>query len=148
MSSEANADRRWTVAEVTQLIDRIFPQIHHGGQSLFIEAIGPRAARVRLAVSDRNVRPGGTISGPSMFTLADFGLYVALLGELGPAAEQAVTTNLTINFLARPEPRDIVAEVRLVKLGRRLAVGEVEMRSEGAEEMVAHAVATYALPGS
>ena len=82
----------------------------------------------------------------AMFALADFSVYVAIIGRLGEPGIEAVTTNLNINFLAKPEARDMIATVRLLRLGRRLAVGEVEMFSEGAADMVAHAVASYALP--
>lgn len=81
-----------------------------------------------------------------MFTLADFGIYVAVIGTLGEPGFEAVTASLTINFLARPEASDLTACVRLIRVGRRLAVGEVEIYSEGVPEMVAHAIASYALP--
>ena len=81
-----------------------------------------------------------------MFTLADFAVYVAIIATLGEPGIEAVTTNMNINFLSKPEPRDMTANVRLIRLGRRLAVGEAELNSEGAPEIVAHAIATYALP--
>jgi len=81
-----------------------------------------------------------------MFTLADFSVYVAIIATLGEAGIDAVTTNLNINFLAKPEPRDLIASVRLLRLGRRLAVGEAQLYSDGAADPVAHAIATYALP--
>ncbi|MDP3546117.1 MAG: PaaI family thioesterase, partial [Phreatobacter sp.] len=94
----------------------------------------------------RQLLPGGTISGPTMMTLADTGLYVAILASIGPVA-LAVTTNLNINFLRKPDQRDLLAECRLVKLGKRLAVGEVSIWSEGdEEELVAHATGTYSIP--
>jgi len=137
---------RLDAKRVEDLIDARFPQIHSGGRNLVVEEVGFRSARVRMKADPRNTRPGGTISGPSMFALADFGVYVAVIATLGEAGVDAVTSNLNINFLARPEPNDMTAEVRLIRLGRRLAVGEVELHSEGASEMVAHAIATYALP--
>jgi uncharacterized protein (TIGR00369 family) len=133
-------------AQVSTLVDAHFPQVHAGGKHLHIETIGPRVARVRMQGDDSQMRPGGTVSGPAMFKLADFSLWVVLLGNLGEDALQAVTTNLTINFLTRPKPGDMLAEARLIKLGRRLAVGEIEIYSQGDEEMVAHATATYAIP--
>jgi acyl-coenzyme A thioesterase PaaI-like protein len=81
-----------------------------------------------------------------MFTLADFAVYVAIIAALGEVGLDAVTTNLNINFLAKPEPRDLVAHVRLIRLGRRLGVGEAQIFSDGMADMVVHAVATYALP--
>src|SRR5262249_8453729 len=117
-----------------------------GGRAMLVEDVGPRHARVRLKKHDRHLRPGGTVSGPTMFTLADFSVYVAIIAALGEAGIAAVTTNLNINFLAKPEARDLLAVVRLIRLGRRLAVGEAEIYSEGQPDMVAHAIATYALP--
>ena len=131
---------------IEALIDARFPQIHAGGRNLVIEEAGQRFARVRLKADPRNTRPGGTISGVAMFALADFSVYVAIIGSLGEAGFDAVTSSLNINFLARPEARDLTAGVKLLRLGRRLAVGEVEIYSEGAGDMVAHAIASYALP--
>jgi uncharacterized protein (TIGR00369 family) len=134
------------VKRVEELIDARFPQIHSGGRNLVVEEVGFRTARVRMKANPRHIRPGGTISGPSMFSLADFSVYVAVIATLGERGIDAVTSNLNINFLAKPEPADMTADVKLIRLGRRLAVGEVELYSEGGSDMVAHAIATYALP--
>ncbi len=136
---------RMSVEEVSAFIDEVFPQIHHGGRIITIEAIRPMGARLRMIRHERTVRPGGTISGPAMFTLADVGIFIAILGALGPVP-LAVTTNMTINFLRKPAARDMIAEVELLKLGKRLAVGEVALYSEGESAMVAHATATYSIP--
>jgi uncharacterized protein (TIGR00369 family) len=122
-----------------------FPQIQSGGRFV-IEEVGSRSARVRLKADLRNTRPGGTISGPAIFTLADYSIYVAIVGTLGEVGFEAVTASLTINFLAKPEPGDLTARVTLVRVGRRLAVGEVEIYSHEGSDMVAHAIANYALP--
>jgi uncharacterized protein (TIGR00369 family) len=135
-----------SLAEVTALIDERFPQIHAGGRSFHIEAVAERCARLRLEFADRLVRPGGTIAGPAMFTLADFSIYVALIATIGARAIPAVTSNLNISFLKRPEQRDLLAEARIIRLGRRLAYAEVHLRSAGEEEVVAHATGSYALP--
>ena len=103
------------------------------------------AATVKLRWHPDHLRPGGTISGPSMFTLADLALYVAILHEIG-RVKLAVTTNLSINFLRKPPPSDILAQARLLKLGKRLAVGEVELFSAAEPDMVAHVTATYSIP--
>jgi len=132
-------------AEVEAFLDREFPQLHEGGRSFVIEAVGERRARVRLRYHERHLRPGGTISGPAMFALADVSLYIAILSAIGPVA-LAVTTNLTINFLRKPEPGDLIADTHLLKLGKRLAVGEVLIHSEGHDEPVAQATGTYSLP--
>ncbi len=146
MTSSASATPVLDIARIEALLDASFPQIHSGGRNLVIEHVGHRTARVRLKIQARNMRPGGTVSGPAMFTLADFAVYVAIIGNVGEPGIEAVTTNMNINFLAKPEPRDITAHVRLLRLGRRLAVGEAEIISEGSPDMVAHAIATYALP--
>jgi len=75
----------------------------------------------------------------------DFAMYVAVLASIGPVP-LAVTTNLNINFLRKPAQKDLIAECRLIKLGNRLAVGEVQIYSEGEDEMVAHATSTYSIP--
>ena len=115
---------------------------------MVIESVADRRARVRLAIDPRNLRPGGTVSGPAMFTLADFAIYVALIATLGPAAVAAVTSNLSINFLLRPDPVDVVADVNVIRIGRRLAYAEVAVYSAGRDEMIAHATGSYALPTS
>ena len=134
------------IARIEALLDDRFPQIHSGGRIFSIEEIGERNARVRMRHHERMLRPGGTVSGSAMFGLADFSVYVAIIATLGEAGIDAVTTNLNINFLARPEARDMVASVSLLRLGRRLAVGEARLYSDGVADMVAHAIATYALP--
>jgi uncharacterized protein (TIGR00369 family) len=135
------------VARIAALIDARFPQIQSGRRFL-LEEVGHRSARVRMTANARNMRPGGTISGPAMFTLADFGIYVAIIATLGEAGFEAVTSNLNISFLTRPEPGDMIATIQLIRLGRRLAVGEAELYAEGVTEMVAHATATYAFPAA
>jgi len=146
MPDAASASAPFDVRRIEALIEAHFPQIHAGARTLVIEAVGPRSARVRMLSHDRHIRPGGTVSGPAMFTLADFAVYVAIIAALGEPGLEAVTTNLNINFLAKPEARDLIASVRLIRLGRRLAVGEVEIHPESGADMVAHAIATYALP--
>jgi uncharacterized protein (TIGR00369 family) len=141
----SNASAALDVARIEALIDDRFPQIHGGGRTLVIEEVGPRSARVRLKTHDRNIRPGGTVSGPAMFTLADFAVYVAIIAAMGEDGIEAVTSNMNINFLAKPEARDVTAHVRLIRVGRRTAVGEAELYSDGSEDIVAHAIATYAL---
>src|SRR5215212_11879996 len=135
-----------TRAEVEAFLERDFPQIHHGGRSYHVEAVGPLSARLRLAYHERHIRPGGTLSGPAMMALADLALYVAILANIGPVG-LAVTTNLAFNFLRKPGPRDLIAECRLMKLGKRLAVGEVSVMSDGSTDLVCHATGTYSIPG-
>jgi uncharacterized protein (TIGR00369 family) len=131
--------------EVEAFIEREFPQIHYGGRTYVVEDVGPLSSRLRLVYDERHVRPGGTLSGPAMMALADLALYVAILAQIGPVA-LAVTTNLSFNFLRKPGPRDLIAECRLLKLGKRLAVGEVALRSDGEADIVCHATGTYSIP--
>ena len=146
MSTDAPVTNRLDAERIEALIDARFPQIHSGGRTLLIEDASPHNARVRLRHHERHTRPGGTVSGAAMFTLADFAVYVAIIAALGEVGLDAVTTNLNINFLTKPEPRDLVATVRLIRLGRRLAVGEAQIYSDGMTDLVAHAIATYSLP--
>ncbi len=122
-----------------------FPQVFNGTSGLSIEEIWYGGARVRQAYRDAFIRPGGTMSGPTMMALADFAMYVAVLAAIGPVP-LAVTTQLSINFLRRPAAADLVAEAKLMKLGKRLAVGEVAIRSGSGAELVAHATSTYSVP--
>ena len=137
---------RLTVEKVTRIVDEHFPQVHEGTGGLSVEALAPSRAEVRLESAPGMLRPGGTVSGPTMFKLADFTIYAALLGHLGEGALEAVTTNLTMNFLSRPEPANMIAVGRLLKVGRRLAVADVAIFAEGRPDMVAQATGTYALP--
>ena len=111
-----------------------------------VEAVTETGALVRLAVDASHLRPGGTVSGPAMFGLADVAIYLAILSRIGPV-ELAVTTNASIDFMRKPAAgQDLLAEVRLLKLGRQLAVGDSLIRSEGADQPVARCSMTYALP--
>ena len=134
-----------TVEEVERFLATEFPQAFHPQSGLTIEKVWFGGCRVRQAYSEKFIRPGGTISGPTMMMLSDFALYVAVLAAIGPVA-LAVTINLNINFLRPPDRRDLLAEARLFKLGKRLAVGEVTIRSDGSDEPVAHVTATYSIP--
>jgi len=134
-----------SAAQVQELLEREFSQMMFRGSALVIEDAWHGGCRVRRAYSEQSLRPGGTISGPTMMGLTDFAMYVAILASVG-AVQLAVTTNLNINFLRKPAPRDLIAETRLIKLGKRLAVGEVEIYCDGDDEMVAHATATYSIP--
>jgi uncharacterized protein (TIGR00369 family) len=132
-----------SVAEVATFLDEVFPQVR--GQ-MVIEDVGPMTARVRMPIGEQHLRPGGTVSGPSMFTLADCAYYVATLAMIGPEA-LTVTTSLMINFLAKPPAADLVCEARILRLGRVLSVGEATIFSDGRDDgPVAHASVTYAIP--
>ena len=134
---------RITVAEFKALMEESLPFAEMMGVEI-LELSEGRAV-FRLPCRDDWLRPGGTISGPILMGLADLAIYAVLMTSLG-RVELAVTTNLNINFLRRPAAVDVIAEARLLKLGKRLAVGEVELFSEGDPEMVAHVTATYSIP--
>lgn len=130
-----------TLDDLRRFFATEFPQ-----STVVIDAVEAGVARVRQAVGDGHLRPGGTVSGPVLMATADSAMYAALLGAIGPVA-LAVTTSLHIDFLRKPPAgRDIVAEARLLKLGKRLAVGEVTLYSGDAGDPVAHASITYSIP--
>lgn len=120
-----------------------FPQVR---DDFVVEEVGEDHIRVRMALAERHLRPGGTVSGPSIFALADVAIYLLLLSRIGPVA-LAVTTSCAIDFLRKPEAgRDLLGAARLLKLGRALAVGDVLIHSEGRDEPVARASLTYSIP--
>ena len=111
-----------------------------------VERADAAGLTLRLAVAERHLRPGGTVSGPAMFGLADVAMYLAILSRIGPVA-LAVTTNCSIDFMRKPAAgRDLFAEARVLKLGKTLAVGDVLIFSEGQAEPVARAGLSYAIP--
>jgi uncharacterized protein (TIGR00369 family) len=136
--------RPFTLDELRAYLVEIFPEVWKRGD-LKIEDLAPMSATLRLVHHPRHLRPGGTISGPAMFALCDVALYVAILGEIG-RVEHAVTINVSINFLRKPAPADLIGRAKLIKLGKRLAVGEVALYSEGESDMVAQATGTYSIP--
>lgn len=122
---------------------REFPQV---AAQYRVERVAPMEADVRLLVDEQHLRPGGTISGPSMFSLADLAMYVVTLAMIGPEA-LTVTTNCSIDFMRKPEAgRDLIGSARLLKLGKTLAVGDVLIRSDGGQDVLARASLTYAIP--
>lgn len=130
-------------AALNAFLAEVFPQV---AADFRIEAVAPMTARVRLLVDERHLRPGGTVSGPNIFALADLAMYAVTLGMIGPKA-LTVTTNCSIDFMRKPEAaRDLIGEARLLKLGRSLAVGDVLIHSEGTEAPVARAGLTYSIP--
>jgi uncharacterized protein (TIGR00369 family) len=132
-----------SAAELEEFLYSHFPDAVH--RAFKVERAEEMSSRIRMRYDRRQLRPGGTISGPALMMLSDTAMYLTLLGMIGPVA-LAVTTNLNINFLRKPAQTDVIAECRLLKLGKRLAVGEVTMFSEGDPEPVAHATVTYSIP--
>ncbi|MDH3262509.1 MAG: PaaI family thioesterase [Paracoccaceae bacterium] len=132
-----------TTDELQAFLAAEFPQVR---DDFVVEEVGEARMRVRMPVAERHLRPGGTVSGPSMFALADVAIYLMILSRIGPVA-LAVTTSCSIDFLKKPATgRDLVAEARLLKLGRALAVGDVLVYSDGGTEPVARASLTYSIP--
>src|ERR1700712_3331259 len=126
-----------SVAELEKFLHIEFPQAFSGGD-ISIESADGASCLLRQRYSDQMLRPGRSVSGPTLMALADFAMYVVLLSAIGPVG-LAVTTNLNINFLRKGAPgQDVLAEARLLKLGKRLAVGEVNLMSFGAPGPVAH----------
>jgi len=136
-----------TAGELEERLAAEFPEAFFPGSGLTILEVGDGRARVRLTPPARSTRPGGTVSGPTLMMLADVTMYVAVLGAIG-WVPLAVTTSLNINFLRKAAPGPLIAECRLLKLGKRLAVGEVTLWSEGDETPVAHATSTYSIPAA
>jgi len=122
-----------------------FPEMFHAESGYVIEQLWRGGGRIRRHFDPRSLRPGGTVSGPTIMALADFSMYVAVLSAIG-WVPLAVTANLNINFLKKPAARDLIAEARLLKLGKRLAVGEVAIRSGDEPDLIAHVTSTYSIP--
>ncbi|PLS20532.1 PaaI family thioesterase [Neptunicoccus cionae] len=133
---------KMTIDELREFFEEVFPQVK---DDFLIEEMSDDEITVRLKVTEKHLRPGGTVSGPSMFGLADVCFYLIIMGNIGPKA-LTVTTNCSIDFMRKPEPRDMIAKARLLKLGKALAVGDVMLYSEGMDKPVAHANVTYSIP--
>ncbi|MBE0555520.1 MAG: PaaI family thioesterase [Rhodobacteraceae bacterium] len=136
-------EHRMTAAELQAFLARDFGQV---AEDFVVERSDAAGLCLRLRVDERHLRPGGTVSGPAMFGLADVAMYLAILARIGPVA-LAVTTNCAIDFMRKPAAgRDLLAEARVLKLGRALAVGDVMIFSDGVEAPVARAGLTYSIP--
>mgnify|MGYP001824776555 CR=1 FL=1 len=134
---------KMTLEALRAFVAREFPQM---ADEFHIEAIAPMRARVSMVPGERHLRPGATVSGPTIFGLADCSVYFALLAMIGPEA-LAVTTSGSIDFMRKPlVGQDLVADVTLLKVGRVLAVGDVAVHSRGSEDLVARATFTYSIP--
>jgi uncharacterized protein (TIGR00369 family) len=137
-----------SVAELEQFLRVEFPQSFGSGDTVIEKADG-ETCRLRQRYSNQMLRPGGTIAGPTLMALADCAMYVVLMSAIGPVAPLAVTTNLSINFLRKGVPgHDVIAEARLLKVGKRLAVGEVMLFSASSPDPIAHVTTTYSIPNT
>jgi uncharacterized protein (TIGR00369 family) len=131
-----------TVAELSLFLTEHFPQWDSSG---VLEDAGDGWATIRLKVDDSHLRPGGTVSGPTMMGMADVAIWIALQTKIGPSP-LTVTSNLNINFLSKPKPVDIIAKARVLRVGKRSGVGECYIYSGDEDSMVAHVTASYAIP--
>jgi uncharacterized protein (TIGR00369 family) len=138
---------KMSVAELEKFLRVEFPQSFGSGDTTIERADG-ESCLLRQRYSERMLRPGGTISGPTLMALADCAMYVVLLSAIGPVG-LAVTTNLNINFLRKGQPgQDVLAAAKILKLGKRLAVGEVTLLSGTSPDPVAHVTSTYSIPST
>ena len=133
---------KMTVSGINAFLSEVFPQVEGRFE---ITDLAPMSATVKMNVDEVDLRPGGTISGPSMFALADVTFYIATLAMIGPKA-LTVTTSCNINFMRKPAAKNMWAKGRILKLGRSLSVGDVDLFSEGSDKPVAHASVTYSIP--
>lgn len=132
-----------SMPQVQDFLSREFPQV---AEDYVVDAIGPMSARLRQIPGERHLRPGGTVSGPTMFSLADCAVYLAIIAHVGEEA-LAVTTNASIDFMRKPAAGvPLIADVTLLKLGRSLVVGDAAIRSDGHPALVARATLTYSRP--
>lgn len=134
---------RFTAADFSRLVDEQLPLM--GLLGYRVEHLAQGEITLRMPFNAKLTRPGGTIAGPAIMALADLAVYGALLSAIGPQP-LAVTTNLNCNFLRRPRPVDLIAHGSLLKTGKRLAIGEVTLYSDGDEAPVAHVTCTYSIP--
>ena len=133
----------FTSTTLIEYLEQVFPQIK--GEFTILD-LAERHLKVKLNIQEKHLRPGGTVSGPSMFSLADVSVYMAIMAMIGPEP-LAVTTGCSLDFMRKPVGgRDIIASCKLLKLGRSLAVGDVLIHSEGMYEPVARATMTYSIP--
>jgi uncharacterized protein (TIGR00369 family) len=131
--------------ELTQRLSAEFPQVWSNISGLSIEEVWSGGCRLRQAFREQNLRPGATISGATIMALGDYAVYVAVLATIG-WEPLAVTTSLNVNFLRKPGHKDLLADCDLIKIGKRLVVGEVMIREAEVDEPVAHLTSTYSVP--
>ena len=132
-----------SAAELAEMARENVPLV--GALAMQVESVLPGSVTIRVPYRDAFIRPGGTISGPVLMAVADFAMYGVVLSLIG-RVDLAVTTNLSINFLRRPPAGDVIARARILKLGKRLAVGEVLLHAGDQEDLVAHVTSTYSIP--
>ena len=145
MPAQSNLKPVLSANQVDELMNAAYPQLNGGIRSFETTEVFPGGCTVRLNADDRHLRPGGTVSGPSLFTLADIGGYVCVLSHAGPDA-LSVTVNLNINFMRKAEAGPIDGHCRILKLGKSLMVFEIDIVAGPDGHTVAHATGTYSIP--
>ncbi|MFL2818793.1 MAG: PaaI family thioesterase [Candidatus Puniceispirillales bacterium] len=131
-----------TKEELNDFLEKEFPQVNKNFEIL---KVSNKNFSMLMHISSEHLRPGATVSGPTMFLLADVTFYLATLSVIGPKS-LTVTTNCSINFLRKPNEKNLISEARILKLGKTLSVGDVLIYSEDIDEPVAHASLTYSIP--
>ena len=131
-----------TKEELNDFLEKEFPQVNKNFEIL---KVSDKNFSMLMHISSEHLRPGATVSGPTMFLLADVTFYLATLSVIGPKS-LTVTTNCSINFLRKPNEKNLISEARILKLGKTLSVGDVLIYSEDIDEPVAHASLTYSIP--
>ena len=131
-----------TKKELNDFLEKEFPQVNKNFEIL---KVSNKNFSMLMHISSEHLRPGATVSGPTMFLLADVTFYLATLSVIGPKS-LTVTTNCSINFLRKPNEKNLISEARILKLGKTLSVGDVLIYSEDIDEPVAHASLTYSIP--
>ena len=132
----------FTIPEMHAYLAEVFPQL---GPRFEVLELRPAFVEVRMITAEADLRPGGTVSGPTIFALADCAFYIATLALVGRQA-LTVTTSCSIDFLRKPAPGELRAKARVLKLGRSLSVGDVLVFSDGHDGPVARAGLTYSIP--
>ncbi|MBL0371367.1 PaaI family thioesterase [Rhizobium sp. KVB221] len=136
-----------TATEISDFLDREFPQIHAGGRVFGVASVAENTVTLNFTPNDSHLRPGGTVSGPSLFALADVCAYATLLATVGiDAGRLALTSNLNISFLHRPAPVPLLGVGRMLKTGRLLSVMDIGIQRADTGQLIAQATATYAIP--
>jgi uncharacterized protein (TIGR00369 family) len=143
MPAQTDLKPKLTAAEVNELMNTVYPQLNETFAAYEAIEVFPGGCTVRLNATDKHLRPGGTVSGPSLFTLADIGGYVCVLSHAGPDA-LSVTVNLDINFMRKAGAGPVDGHCRILKLGRSLMVFDIDIVAGG--QTVAHATGTYSIP--
>jgi uncharacterized protein (TIGR00369 family) len=145
MPAQQKLEPKMTAGEINDLLKSVYPQLNGDLTAFEAVEVFPGGCTVRLNADERHLRPGGTVSGPSLFTLADIGGYVCVLSHAGPDA-LSVTTNLNINFMRKAEAGPIDGHCRILKLGKSLMVYDIDIVAGPDGQTVAHATGTYSIP--